>query len=86
MLNRREIMAAGGAALAMTTIPAWAAAPGLKSLTDGVLRIGPAERGARIAKSQALMRANGIGAILIEPGSSLDYFTGVQWWRSERLT
>ena len=32
------------------------------------------------------MQRQGIGAILIEPGASLDYFTGVQWWRSERLT
>jgi Xaa-Pro aminopeptidase len=32
------------------------------------------------------MRANGIGAVLIEPGSSLIYFTGVRWGRSERLT
>ena len=48
--------------------------------------IGRAERLARVAKAQRLMRANGIGAILIEPGASLDYFTGVQWWRSERLT
>ena len=48
--------------------------------------IGRAERLARIAKAQRLMRANGIGAVLIEPGASLDYFTGVQWWRSERLT
>uniref|UniRef100_UPI0025FACB48 M24 family metallopeptidase n=1 Tax=uncultured Sphingomonas sp. TaxID=158754 RepID=UPI0025FACB48 len=28
----------------------------------------------------------GIGAVLIEPGSSLIYFTGVRWGRSERLT
>jgi Xaa-Pro dipeptidase len=32
------------------------------------------------------MRKLGIGALLVEPGASLDYFTGVQWWRSERLT
>ena len=32
------------------------------------------------------MKANDIGAVIIEPGASLDYFTGVQWWRSERLT
>ena len=32
------------------------------------------------------MKQNGIGAVIIEPGASLDYFTGVQWWRSERLT
>ena len=48
--------------------------------------IGRAERLARLARAQRLMRANGIGSVLIEPGASLDYFTGVQWWRSERLT
>ena len=40
----------------------------------------------RLARAQALMKANGIGAVLIEPGSSLLYFTGVRWGRSERLT
>ena len=32
------------------------------------------------------MAGHGIGAVLIEPGSSLLYFTAVNWWRSERLT
>ena len=32
------------------------------------------------------MQQNGIGAIIVEAGSSLDYLTGVQWFRSERLT
>ena len=45
-----------------------------------------AERLQRIAKAQQLMRAAGLKALLIEAGSSLVYFTGVQWWRSERLT
>ena len=48
--------------------------------------IGRAERAARVARAQALMRANDIGAVLIEPGASLVYFTGIQWHRSERLT
>jgi Xaa-Pro dipeptidase len=48
--------------------------------------IGQAERLQRIAKARALMAQNGIGAIVVEPGSSLDYLTGVQWHRSERLT
>jgi Xaa-Pro dipeptidase len=65
---------------------ALAAASDLKSLTANIIPIGRAERAARIAKAQRLMRSEGIGAIFIEPGSSLDYFTGVQWWRSERLT
>ncbi|HKS57778.1 MAG TPA: aminopeptidase P family N-terminal domain-containing protein, partial [Steroidobacteraceae bacterium] len=45
-----------------------------------------AERAQRIAKAQQLMRAAGLKALLVEAGSSLVYFTGVQWWRSERLT
>ncbi len=49
-------------------------------------RSAPATRTARIARAQALMQANGIGAVLVEPGSSLIYFTGVRWGRSERLT
>ena len=48
--------------------------------------ISSAERLARLAKARALMASHGIGAIIVEPGASLDYFTGVQWWRSERLT
>ncbi|WP_336959463.1 Xaa-Pro peptidase family protein [Sphingobium aquiterrae] len=55
-------------------------------LPGTVTPIGPEERKARIARAQALMKAADIGAVLIEPGASLIYFTGVQWWRSERLT
>jgi Xaa-Pro dipeptidase len=88
MIDRRTLIAATLAAGATTVIPrfARAAAADLKSLTTNIIPIGRVERAARIAKAQRLMRANGIGAILIEPGSSLNYFTGVQWWRSERLT
>ena len=28
------------------------------------------------------MQQHGIGAVLVESGPSLDYFTGIQWWRS----
>ena len=48
--------------------------------------IGRSERMQRLIRARALMQANDIGAIIVEPGASLDYFTGVQWWRSERLT
>lgn len=58
----------------------------LPDLAAGAVPIGVDERKARIAKAAALLRANGMGALLIEPGSSLVYFTGVEWWRSERLT
>ena len=59
---------------------------GLPNLAAKAVPIGKAERAARIAKAKELMRANDIGALLIEPGSSLIYFTGVRWSRSERLT
>ena len=32
------------------------------------------------------MRSAGIGSLLVESGSSLTYFTGIEWWLSERLT
>ncbi|HVF95621.1 MAG TPA: aminopeptidase P family N-terminal domain-containing protein, partial [Sphingomonas sp.] len=48
--------------------------------------ISSAERVRRLAKAKALMRAAEIGAVLVESGPSLDYYTGIQWWRSERLT
>ena len=32
------------------------------------------------------MRKEGFSAIVLEPGAAMDYFTGIQWWRSERLT
>ena len=48
--------------------------------------ISSAERLERIAKAQKLMQQGGIGSVVVESGPSLDYLTGVQWWRSERLT
>lgn len=66
-----------------------AAEPDLAGVTDmtaGLKPIDAAERAARLVRAQALMRRNGIGAVLIEPGSSMIYFTGVLWRRSERLT
>lgn len=85
--SRRAV--AGGAAALFATSIVRAAEPdlaGLSDMTMGAVPIGPNERRARLARAQALMRANGIGAVLVEPGSSLIYFTGVRWGRSERLT
>ena len=33
-----------------------------------------------------LMGRRKIAALLVEPGSTLDYFTGIRWRRSERIT
>jgi Xaa-Pro dipeptidase len=48
--------------------------------------ISTGERIVRLEKARRLMRQSGIGSVIVEPGSSLDYLTGVQWHRSERLT
>ena len=48
--------------------------------------ISVSERKERIAKAQKVMRKEGFSAIVLEPGVAMDYFTGIQWWRSERLT
>ncbi len=79
---------AGAAAVAGALAPALAAPSetGLKAMTGGARPISAEERQARIARAQQLMRDQGLSALLIEPGASLVYFTGVQWWRSERLT
>jgi Xaa-Pro dipeptidase len=77
---------AAGAALAARPGPAFAAEPELRPITGDVMPITRGERIARVAKAQRLMRRHGLGSILIEPGASLTYFTGVRWGRSERLT
>jgi Xaa-Pro dipeptidase len=89
--SRRDVLSMGAgaaalAALAPSRLFAADAAAGLKSMTAGVLPISRAEFLTRINKARALMGKLGIGALLVEPGASLVYFTGVHWWRSERLT
>ena len=58
----------------------------LEDLTAGVEKISLQERLARVEKAQKLMRQFKIDALVLEPGSAMLYFTGISWWRSERLT
>jgi Xaa-Pro dipeptidase len=90
-LHRRGLFGGALALLTAALLPRKAFAAtvdtsGLAPMTGDVVPIGPAERSQRLERAQRLMRDNGLSAILIEPGSSLVYFTGVSWWRSERLT
>ena len=57
----------------------------LRRMTDGVVPISLNERMARIEKARKLMRDNRIDALYIEPGSSMFYYTGMQWGTSERM-
>ena len=89
--DRRRFLAAGAATAALSLVPQAAMATGIDTadltpLTGNVARIGLAERARRLDRAQALMAAHGLAAIVIEPGASLVYFTGIEWHRSERLT
>jgi Xaa-Pro dipeptidase len=46
--------------------------------------ISPDERKERIAKAQRLLLQNKMAALVIEAGTSMEYFTGISWWPSER--
>lgn len=87
-LNRRSFLTAsatvaGGALLAG---PVSAQGTDLSTRIRRAVAITPEERNQRLARLQHLMRQNGISAAIVEAGASLFYFTGINWWRSERLT
>jgi len=89
IVDRRTLLAAAALPLLVRPSLLRAAEPDLTALRDmtgDTVPIGPEERRQRIARAQGLMRTSGIGAVLIEAGSSLLYFTGIRWGRSERLT
>jgi Xaa-Pro dipeptidase len=53
-------------------------------MAGDVVPISVQERQSRIEKAQRLMVANKIGALLLDTGTSMDYFTGIRWGQSER--
>lgn len=92
-IDRREFLqisagVAGASLLAsesaaqVTTIPD--SITKLRPMTGGIVPISDDERQARIEKARKLMAENGLGAIFLEGGSGLFYFTGVRWGLSER--
>jgi Xaa-Pro dipeptidase len=88
MLSRR-ILLQSAAAMPLLAASGLGAKPGqtpLKTMMADAKDISLLERRARFAKVQMLMQQRHIAALLIEPGSSLEYFTGVRWFRSERPT
>ncbi len=92
-ISRRNFLhstaAASAAALApplpqTQTLPAFST---LKPLGDRVHPITADEFHARLLRAQSLMAQSNpaFDAILVGPGTSLFYFTGIRWWLSERL-
>jgi Xaa-Pro dipeptidase len=72
----------GGSGGAGNPVPASITA--LKPLPNPAPPIADDERRARIAKAQRLMIEQGIGAIVLEGGTSMSYFVNVRWGLSER--
>lgn len=56
----------------------------LQPVTSKVVPISDDERRARMARAQQLMGQNGMDAIFVDAGTTLDYFAGLHWWNSER--
>lgn len=57
----------------------------LKPMTHDIAPISVEERQRRVEKAHKLMIENDIDATYLEAGSSLFYYTGIQWGRSERM-
>ena len=56
----------------------------LQPMTDDVVPITLEERITRIQKAQKLMTDSKIEALILDTGTSMQYFTGIGWWPSER--
>ncbi|GMQ29970.1 metallopeptidase MdpA [Algoriphagus confluentis] len=90
--NFMQITALGAGTSLFTGTSAWAGSTlstesQLEKLTSRVEDIQPIsleERKSRIAKAQNLMGQNGMVAIVLDSGTSMNYFTGMTWGQSER--
>jgi Xaa-Pro dipeptidase len=56
----------------------------LKPFPGHAVPISDDERRTRIEKARRLMTENGLGAIVLEPGTSMSYYVNVRWGLSER--
>ena len=57
----------------------------LQDMTQTLAPILLEEFNQRIVKAQQLMKQNGIDAVYLNAGTNLYYFTGTQWYASERM-
>ncbi|MFY9676217.1 MAG: Xaa-Pro peptidase family protein [Terriglobales bacterium] len=96
MFSRRRFLKAGVVATASGAIVSQLARgenanalppaiAGLKSMRGEARPISLEERAERQEKARQLMRENNLSAILLAQGTSLVYFTGIDWWGGERL-
>jgi len=100
MISRRRFLEVGGMASVVATAgklaaddvsgkaaesalpPSIAALPSRKSEAVPITR---EERHERQERARKLMNENSLDAIVLMEGTSLEYFTGIDWWGGERL-
>jgi Xaa-Pro dipeptidase len=95
--RRRFVQTSTAAAAVSCAVPAFAqrgpsassadlpeAIRSLKPLAGQAAPITDDERRARIERARRLMTEHGLGAIVLEPGTSMSYFVNVRWGLSER--
>jgi Xaa-Pro dipeptidase len=96
MVTRRSLLKLGTVAAGATVWPRLASGQSsehplppsisaLKAMRDGVQPITAEERRPRIEKARRLMTQHKIDALMLTGGTSLVYFSGIQWGLSERL-
>lgn len=57
----------------------------LEGFTDGIEAPTAEELSRNVARVQARLRELSYGALIVEPGATMEYLSAVQWWRSERV-
>ena len=57
----------------------------LSDMTTDVIAISEVEFQARIKKAQQLMREQNVCALYLDAGTNLHYYTGLKWYKSERM-
>lgn len=101
MISRRKFLEVGGGAAGIAAVasPRLMAGPRpfaddsslppsiarLTSRKNEATPISVEERAARQEQARKLMRDDGIDAIVLMAGTSLQYFTGIHWWGGERM-
>lgn len=97
MLTRRSALSLAGSLAGATALqgqnrraPEIAVSPDspigkLKSRRSEAKPITQEERQSRMDKAQQLMRENKLDALVMIGGPTLEYFSNVRWWNSERL-
>jgi Xaa-Pro dipeptidase len=87
-MKRRQLLSSTLSAFALHKIAEAQNQPAIAALRSRRAEAKPitvAERKDRLERARQLMGQNRIDAIAMIGGTSLQYFTGIRWWNSERL-